>query len=161
MIPSHFNHLLKNKSFKSIFGVTLIATALGLSACSSPTNPDVKARQDSMKSWSDAMGIMGDMIEAPDTFDAAVFRDQAAFLAEDATSPWSHFEDQEAVGNSTEAVWVDVDSFRAEADNFQQVTAQLDVAAQGANSVADVQPAFGDVGASCKSCHTDFRVKKD
>lgn len=159
MMPSHFSHLLKNKSFKSIFGVTLIATALGLSACSSPTNPDVKARQDSMKSWSDAKDIMEGMIEAPDTFDAAVFRDQAAFLAEDATSPWSHFEDQEAVGNATEAVWVDVDGFRAEADNFQQVTAQLDVAAQAATSATDVQPAFEELGASCKSCHTDFKVR--
>ncbi|WP_367106487.1 cytochrome c [uncultured Psychrobacter sp.] len=153
--------MLPVKSFKSMLGMTLLATALGLSACSSPSNPDVKARQDSMKSWSDAMGIMGDMIEAPNTFDADLFREQAAFLAEDATNPWSHFEDQEAVGNATEAVWVDVDSFRAESDNFQQVTAQLDVAAQGATGISDVQPAFKEVGASCKSCHTDFRVKKD
>ncbi|WP_367108527.1 cytochrome c [uncultured Psychrobacter sp.] len=153
--------MLPIKSFKSMLGMTLLVTALGLSACSSPSNPDVKARQDSMKSWSDAMGIMGDMIEAPNTFDADLFREQAAFLAEDATNPWSHFEDQEAVGNATEAVWVDVDSFRAESDNFQQVTAQLDVAAQGATGISDVQPAFKEVGASCKSCHTDFRVKKD
>ncbi|WP_367110399.1 cytochrome c [uncultured Psychrobacter sp.] len=152
--------MLPVKSFKSMFGITLLAAALGLSACSSP-NPDVKARQDSMKSWGDAMGIMGDMIEAPNTFDADLFREQAAFLAEDAINPWSHFEDQEAVGNATEAVWVDVDSFRAESDNFQQVTAQLDVAAQGATGISDVQPAFKEVGASCKSCHTDFRVKKD
>ncbi|WP_367104480.1 cytochrome c [uncultured Psychrobacter sp.] len=153
--------MLPIKSFKSMLGMTLLVTALGLSACSSPSNPDVKARQDSMKSWSDAMGIMGDMIEAPNTFDADLFREQAAFLAKDATNPWSHFEDQEAVGNATEAVWVDVDSFRAESDNFQQVTAQLDVAAQGATGISDVQPAFKEVGASCKSCHTDFRVKKD
>lgn len=149
------------KSLKSILGITLISAAVGLSACSSPTNPDVKARQDSMKSWSDAMDIMGGMVEAPDTFDAAVFQEQAAFLADDAANPWSHFEDQEAVGNATEAVWVDVDSFRAEADNFQQVTAQLNTAAQTATGVADVQPAFGEVGASCKACHTDFKVRKD
>ena len=47
-----------NKSFKSIVGVTLIAAALGLTACSTPVDPDVKARQDTMKSWGDAMGIM-------------------------------------------------------------------------------------------------------
>lgn len=32
-----------------------------------------------MKSWGDAMGVMGDMVKAPDTFDAAVFKEQAAF----------------------------------------------------------------------------------
>lgn len=150
-----------NKSFKSIVGVTLIAAALGLTACSTPVDPDVKARQDTMKSWGDAMGIMGDMAEAPDTFDAEVFKEQAAFLAKDSANPWSHFENQEAMGNATEAVWSNADGFSAEADNFQKVTAELNAAAQSATSVEDVQPAFGEVGASCKSCHTDFKVKKD
>ena len=114
-----------------------------------------------MKSWGDAMGIMGDMAEAPDTFDAAVFKEQASFLAEDAANPWSHFENQEAMGNATEAVWSNADGFSAEADNFQKVTAELNAAAQSATSVEDVQPAFGEVGASCKSCHTEFRAKND
>ena len=150
-----------NKSFKSIVGVTLIAAALGLTACSTSVDPDVKARQDSMKSWGDAMGVMGDMVKAPDTFDAAVFKEQASFLAEDAANPWSHFENQEAMGNATEAVWSTADGFSAEADNFQKVTAELNAAAQSATSVEDVQPAFGEVGASCKSCHTEFRAKND
>ena len=153
--------LSNNKSFKSIVGVTLIAAALGLTACSTSVDPDVKARQDSMKSWGDAMGVMGDMVKAPDTFDAAVFKEQASFLAEDAANPWSHFENQEAMGNATEAVWSNADGFSAEADNFQKVTAELNAAAQSATSVEDVQPAFGEVGASCKSCHTEFRAKND
>lgn len=149
------------QSLKSIFGITLMAAALGLTACSSPTDTDVKTRQDSMKSWGDAMGVMGDMAKAPDTFDAAVFKEQAAFLAEDASSPWSHFENQEAMGNATEAVWSNADGFSAEADNFQKVTAELNAAAQNATSIDDVMPAFGEVGASCKSCHTEFRAKND
>ena len=153
--------LSNNKSFKSIVGVTLIAAALGLTACSTSVDPDVKARQDSMKSWGDAMGVMGDMVKAPDTFDAAVFKEQASFLAEDAANPWSHFENQEAMGNATEAVWSNADGFSAEADNFQKVTAELNAAAQSATSVEDVQPAFGEVGASCKSCHIEFRAKND
>lgn len=72
-----------NKSLKSILGITLMTALLGLTACSSPANPDVKARQDMMKSYGDAMGVMGDMVKAPDTFDAAVVKEQAAFLAED------------------------------------------------------------------------------
>ncbi|MDV2859576.1 cytochrome c [Psychrobacter sp. CAM01] len=148
-------------SLTSVFGITLMAAALGLSACSTSVDPDVKARQDSMKSWGDAMGVMGDMAEAPDTFDAEVFKEQAAFLAEDAATPWSHFENQEAAGNATEAVWSNVDGFRAEAENFQQATAELNAAAQTATSIDDVMPAFGQVGQSCKSCHTDFKVKND
>ncbi len=151
-----------NKSLKSLFSIALMAAALGLTACSGPADDsDIKARQDSMKSWGDAMGVMGDMAKAPDTFDAAVFKEQAAFLAEDAASPWSHFENQEAMGNASEAVWSNADGFSAEAENFQKVTAELNAAAQSATSIDDVMPAFGQVGASCKTCHTDFRAKND
>ncbi|MGP5791623.1 c-type cytochrome [Psychrobacter celer] len=153
--------LHRKTPIKSIFGIALMSTALGLTACSTSVDPDVKARQDSMKSWGDAMGVMGDMAEAPDTFDAEIFKEQAAFLAEDAATPWSHFENQEAAGNATEAVWSNADGFRAEAENFQQATAELNAAAQTATSMDDVMPAFGQVGQSCKSCHTDFKVKND
>ncbi|WP_201533964.1 c-type cytochrome [Psychrobacter immobilis] len=150
-----------HKSLKSIFGITLMATAVSLTACSNPADSDVTARQDSMKSWGDAMGVMGDMAKAPNTFDAAVFKEQAAFLAEDASSPWSHFENQDATGNATEAVWSNADGFRAKSDNFEKATAELSAAAQTATSVDDVLPAFGQVGASCKSCHTEFRAKNN
>ena len=154
-----------NKFLKSFFNVTLMAAAISLTACSTAkdadSNPDVQARQDSMKNWGDSMGVMGDMAKAPDTFDAAVFKEQAAFMAEDASKPWSHFEDAEAKGNATEAVWSNADGFSAEAENFQKVTAELSAAAQTATSMDDVKPAFGQVGASCKSCHTDFRAKEE
>ena len=105
------------KTLKSFFSITLMAAALGLTACSGAgDDPDIKARQDSMKSWGDAMAVMGDMVKAPDTFDAAVFKEQASFLAEDAANPWSHFENQEAMGNATEAVWSNADGFSAEYD---------------------------------------------
>lgn len=150
-----------NHSLKSIFGLTLMAATLGLTACSSPANPDVKARQDIMKNYGDAMKVMGGMAKEPDTFDAAVFKEQAAFLAEEAKNPWNHFADAEAVGNATEAVWSNVDGFGAESENFQKVTAELSTAAQTATSVGDVMPAFSQVGDSCESCHTDYKVKKD
>ena len=153
--------LHRKTPIKSIFGIALMSAALGLTACSAPLDPDVKARQDIMKDYGDAMGIIGDMVKAPDPFDAAVFKEQASFLAEDAANPWSHFENQEAMGNATEAVWSNADGFSAEADNFQKVTAELNAAAQSATSVEDVQAAFGEVGASCKSCHTEFRAKND
>lgn len=160
------NTLLKNKTLKAtslraVAGTALLSAVIGLSACSSPTDPDIKARQDIMKSYSDAMGIMGDMVKAPDTFDAAVLKDQTSFLAEASKSPWVHFGNAESIGNSTKAVWSDNATFVNESEKFQQVTAQLDAVAQTATSVDDFKPAFGDVGASCKSCHTDFKVKTD
>ncbi|WP_201615457.1 c-type cytochrome [Psychrobacter urativorans] len=149
-----------SKSLKSIFGISMMTAVIGLTACT-PTHPDVKARQDIMKNYGDAMEVMGGMVKAPDTFDAEEFQEQAAFLAGEAKNPWSHFENKEAVGNATDAVWVDVDGFKADADKFQQVTAELNSTAQMATSADDIEPAFGAVGKSCKSCHDDFQVKKD
>lgn len=152
--------MTKFTSLKSAFGIGLMGSALLLGACSQ-THPDVKARQDMMKNYGDAVKVMGGMVKQPDTFNAEVFKEQAAFLAEDAKNPWQHFESNEAVGNATEAVWAKSADFKAESENFQQVTAQLNQAAQTATSVDDVKPAFAEVGKSCKSCHTDFKVKKD
>ncbi len=147
-------------SIKSMLGVTLIATALGLSACSKP-DPDIKARQDIMKNYGDAMKSVGDMVKAPDTFDIAVVKEQAAFLAAESASPWQHFGNKESLGESTEAVWSNPDEFLAESENFQKVTAEFNVAAQAATSAEDIKPTFGEVGASCKSCHTDFKMKDE
>lgn len=149
-----------NKSLKSIFGIALMTTVLGLTACSQP-HPDVKARQDIMKNYGDAMKIMGGMVKEPDTFDAAEFQEQAAFLAEESKNPWAHFEDTEAVGNATEAVWSNTADFGAKSEDFQQATAELNDVAQMATTADDVKPAFGAVGKSCKSCHDDYQVKKD
>lgn len=139
----------------------VLAATLLLGACSTSSNPDVSARQDIMKNYGDAMGVMGDMMKNPDTFDKAKFQEQAAYLADNANSPWKHFQDKAAAGHSTDKVWSDADGFRAEAENFQQVTTDLNFVAQNANSVADVGAEFKAVGASCKSCHTDYKQKDD
>lgn len=152
---------INQKTLKSLFGITLMTAALGLSACSAPVDPEVKARQDIMKNFGDAMKIMGGMAKEPDTFDADVFKEQAAFVAAEAKSPWSHFTNSEAAGNTLPAVWSDADGFSAEAENFQKVTAELNTVAQNATNIEDVMPEFGNVGDSCESCHTDFKVKKD
>ena len=149
----------RTRGVKSVVAMALISATVGLSACSQSASPDIKAREDIMKSWGDAMGIMGDMVKSPDTFDAEVFKEQAAYLSESADSPWVHFQDQEAKGGAMDTVWSDAEGFSSETNNFQQVTDALNQAAQNATSVEDVQPAFSEVGASCQSCHTEYRAE--
>ena len=43
--------LHRKTPIKSIFGIALMSAALGLTACSAPLDPDVKARQDIMKDY--------------------------------------------------------------------------------------------------------------
>lgn len=153
--------LFKSIPSKTSFaGIAIIGAALTLSACSQP-HPDVKARQDMMKNYGDAMKIMGGMAKEPDTFDLPVFQEQAAFLATDAKNPWAHFENDEATGNAKPEVWANNEDFIAETENFQQVTAELNQTAQASTTLDEIKPAFGAVGESCKSCHTEFQVETD
>jgi cytochrome c556 len=149
------------KSLKPMLAVAVLSATLGMTACSTSVDPDVQARQDIMKNYGDAMGIMGSMLKEPNTFDAAILQDQTSYLAEASKEPWVHFGDPEAVGNATAAVWTDNETFIARSEEFQQASAQLNTVAQTATSTSDYQAAFSDVGASCKSCHTDFQVKTD
>ena len=151
---------LKGKR-KPFFGACIMTAAVALSACSGTgggDNPDVKARQDMMQNWGDASDVMKDMVENPDTFDLAVFQEQASFLAGDAPNAWAHFEDSSAVGGATQAVWSDPEDFAAKAANFEQVTANLNTAAQSATGVADVEAAYGEVGPACGSCHKVYKA---
>ncbi|WP_227429852.1 c-type cytochrome [Psychrobacter sp. I-STPA6b] len=144
----------------TLLATVLLPLSLMLSACSntgSGSNESVKARQDIMSNWGDAMQVMGGMVKNPDTFDAQKFQEEAAFMAEDASKPWQHFQDENAKGGSTDAVWSDRTGFEAEAQKFEQATAQLNADAQNATSVADIESAFKEVGASCKSCHTTYK----
>lgn len=142
----------------ALFASIILPVGLLVSACSSTSeSAGVKERQDMMANWGDAMKVMGSMMKEPDTFDAAKFQEEAAFLANDAANPWAHFADENSKGGATDAVWTDAAGFKAEADKYQQATAELNTVAQNANSAADVEAAFKEVGASCKSCHTTYK----
>lgn len=144
---------------RSLLLTAALPLTLTLAACSGGENPDVTARQDAMKDWKDAIGIMGDMADAPETFDLATFQENAQFLAESANKPWDHFTDQNELGGATDAVWSNPDEFKAEAENFQKVTAELNTVAQNSTTLEEMLPALKPVGDSCKSCHKEFKQK--
>lgn len=146
---------------KSLLVAITLPLTLALTACSGGSNPDVSARQDVMKDWKDAMSVMGGMAKAPETFDLAKFQENAKFLAESANKPWAHFADKSQLGEATDAVWVNATEFKAETENFQKVTAELNTTAQNATTLEEILPAFKPVGDSCQSCHEDFRKAKD
>lgn len=144
---------------KSLLMAITLPLTLALTACSGGSNPDVSARQDVMKDWKDAMSVMGGMAKAPETFDLAKFQENAKFLAESANKPWAHFADKNQLGEATDAVWVNATEFKAETENFQKVTAELNTTAQNATTLEEILPAFKPVGDSCQSCHEDFKKK--
>ena len=157
------SHLIE-EAMKHKFATTLAlitAATLTLGACSSKTatTEDVKARQDIMQDWRASSDIMKGMLEKPDTFDAATFKEQADLIANSTSDAWTHFGNEANKGGSQDTVWTDAEDFKAQAEQFNVAASELSAAAASATSVEDVQAAFGKVGESCGSCHKAYKQK--
>ncbi|WP_323841732.1 MULTISPECIES: cytochrome c [unclassified Moraxella] len=145
-----------NKTF-----VVLIASALMLVACNSASQSpnDIKTRQNIMQDWRAANDIMKSMVEKPDTFDAATFKEQADFIKESTNKAWESFADSANKGKSQDAVWSDGAGFKAQADEFNAIADELSAIAKEAQSADDVSRVLGRLNESCGSCHKTYKQK--
>jgi len=57
-------------------------------------------------------------------------------------------------------IWEEWDKFNAGVSNFEKLTAEL-AAAAASGDMAATGAKMGEVGKACKTCHEDYRVKKD
>ncbi len=60
---------------------------------------------------------------------------------------------------SSDSIWEDWDAFLEKLEVLQTGAAALNAAAQ-AGDMAAVEEARGQVGSSCRGCHTDFRLRE-
>lgn len=147
------------KSIKTTLCIATIAL-LGMTACSSKStdaNNEVKARQNAMQDWRIASDIMKGMVEKPDSFDAAAFKEQADFIANSSKDTWKHFANEANKGKSKDTVWTDAQGFADKAQAFDAAAAKLATVAGTATKADDVQPALGQLGESCGSCHKAYK----
>ncbi len=135
---------------------TTDATKAPAEDSASGSGNDVQARQQIMEDWGDAMKTMGGMVKNPSTFNAETFKTEAGKFSAD---PWKHFGAGTEGGDSKPEVWSKATEFQAEVDKFKTTVTALNTAVQSATNVEGVQGAFGDVSASCKSCHKVFKTE--
>lgn len=143
-----------------------MATVITLTACGgdkttnteAPAQTDgVKARQNIMQDWRGANDIMKGMLENPNNFDSATFKEQAEFIQKSIAEAWGHFNDANAKGKSQDAVWSDAQGFQAKKDAFDTAVAELVTVAGTAKTADDVAGAFGKMAESCGSCHKVYK----
>lgn len=119
------------------------------------TTDHISAREDIMGSFGGVMKSMRGMTEDPSKFNADEVKKHAETLSQDV---WVHFPDTAKGGNAKEEIWTQPDQFKAEIDKFKTAVEAFKTASQNATSIDAVKSQFGEVGASCKSCHTGFKV---
>ena len=148
---------IKLKSIKpfgliSLVILSLVACGDKSSNAGSATSTDIKARQNLMQDWRAANDILKGMMENPDNFDAATFKEQAEFINASTAQMWTYFHDANAKGNSDDAVWSDATGFQAKKDEFDAAIQNLVATATNAQNADDVNVAFGAMAENCGRC---------
>lgn len=137
---------------------TATAPVASSTASATPATTDhITAREDIMGSYGDTMKAMRAISEDPSKFNAEEVKKHAETLSQD---PWAHFPDTAKGGDAKEEVWTQPEQFKAEIDKYKSAVEAFKTASQNATSFDAVKAQFAEVGASCKSCHTGFKVDK-
>ena len=123
----------------------------------------VKERMDMMKSMGDASKAIGKMIKDQTAFDAAQIAEHADTINTQSQHILTHFPEG-SLQHASEAlpsIWENWPQFEQITQQLQTESAALvDVAENGGDKKA-VMRQFAKMGKTCKSCHEDFRKKKE
>lgn len=146
----------------------LLAAGLAASATCAHADP-LKDAIDARRGYFDLVALnFGGVVamakgEAPYSPDEArVFTQNLVALANMSLAPaLPEGSDNEAMFGETRAlpaIWSNFNGFAAKAGDFQQAAAALDAAA--GESLDALRAQVGQVGATCKGCHDDYRAKE-
>jgi cytochrome c556 len=142
--------------------VAVAATGLAFAADESKAQKGAaKYRKSTFIMVNHHMGVLGAMVKGKVDFDLAVYTKNAEALAAISQLASTGFAVEGTVKGSRakNAIWENKTDFDEKLTAFQ--TASTALAAAAKTGDADkAKAAFGDVGKSCKGCHTDYRKKK-
>lgn len=145
-----------------VFGVAAFAVAQE----KGPHDAAIKGRQAMFQTYNFNMGILGDMAKGKIDYNAEIAAQSAANLNAAASfgqaAMWPEGSDSETPGNARTralpAIWSNFPDV-AEKGNALK-TASEKLAAEAGNGLDALKGAIGDVGATCKGCHDDYRAKR-
>lgn len=145
--------------------ILAVSAAVLLAACSeaapeAPKGPISENRTTAFKSMMPEFSSMGKMVKGEEPYDIDKFKAAAATFAENAKKPFAYFQDdKQGNGDALPAVWEKAADFQAEQNKFLSAVDALNAKAK-TGKLEEIKAAYGEVGASCKSCHATFRRPK-
>ncbi len=146
----------------ALLGSAVVATAQD----KGPHDAAIKGRQAMFQTYSFNIGILSAMAKGKMDYDAEIASQSAANLAAAANfgqaAMWPAGSDSETPGNAKTrampAIWSNFEDVAKKANALKTASATL--AAEAGNGLEALQGAIGDVGASCKGCHDDYRAPR-
>ncbi len=118
-------------------------------------NPAVMARMQAMTTISVNMKALAAMTKGQVAFDAGTANAALDVIAQAAATVPGLFEAEEDDPKSAAAaeIWFNWDDFVAKAGALETAAATASI-----STAADLGPALGSVGGTCKACHTDYKL---
>ena len=163
--------MIKAKAAKGVkaSAVALLVTGLlgsSLAIAEGPHDKAIKARQAMFQLYSYNIGLLSGMAKGKIDYNADIASEAAENLRAAAhlgqSTLWPAGSDN---GNSDNArtralpaIWETFPAITEKADALK--TASTALAATAGNGLNALKAGIGDVGASCKGCHDDYRAKK-
>lgn len=151
---------------KTITRVGIVLGALALTACGVSGVPTEKGEHSEMRTASfkkmmPDFSAMGKVVKGEEPYDIEKFKGLSESFLRLSQEPFKHFTSDGADrdGDALPNIWTDTAKFSAEEQKFHAAVQTLNDKAQ-TGDLAQIKIAYGDVGASCKSCHTEFRRPK-
>jgi cytochrome c556 len=139
---------------KFLFVGAMVAASVAFAA--EATDPDAKARQETMDAIGMQMKVLGEMAGGKTAYDAAAAEAAKTALIAAATNIPVAFEKQGAGDPKSTAkpeIWTNWDDFLKDAEMLKTNATALDV-----SSVETIGAGMGAVGGVCKDCHTEYRM---
>lgn len=142
--------------------LTVAGLALALAGGAAYAQADaIKQRKETMKAVGGSMGTLVKMVKGEEPYDSAKAKAAVETMAAKAKGFDALFPAGSEKGGETEAaakIWSDNAGFKAALTKFE-TTANAQVAV-AAKDLDGVKASVGALGATCKGCHDDYRVKK-
>jgi cytochrome c556 len=137
-----------------VFG-TIMAAGIAV-AHTNVQNAAVKARMAVMSGMGEEMKTLGLMIKGTTRFDMDAARAAANAIADHAAATPGLFEAEETDPKSEAkaSIWTNFDDFSNKAVELKAVAMGL---GNSIDSADDLVPAMSSLGATCKSCHAEYR----
>ena len=143
------------KTFAKTLLIGVLLTTSAVHAETEATTPEVKARQELMKSFGGAAKALGGMAGGDVAFDAAAAEAAKAALVDGAAKIATVFEQagSDPASEAKPEIWTNWEDFLVKAKGLGDAAAALD-----ATTLEGVQAGMGGVGGACKACHTAYRM---
>ena len=149
-----------NNILAAVLTAGILTACGGGAGAGSAKGPISEERKKANKTMMPEYSSMGKMVKGDETYNVDQFKAAAATFSENARKPFDHFaSDPQGNGDSLPSVWEKPAEFNAERDKFLAAVDDLNAKAQAGN-LEEIKVAYGNVGASCKSCHDAFRKPK-